>query len=220
MARDAPCTAGSNWICKAHSRFCPVCPCMPGTDCLRSQAAYAAWVRLSNGGTDRQSDPKSDVRGFAIEVSGVGGSGALGSGPGESQDFLPIDHPAFVFSGADEFVGLVRHLVKGSAAVLGYPVSRYGFFGAMGLIKRFAKTFNAPFSGFATEAFHSAALTVPPQDPQAEEGRALAALIEAAAFDPWSALTAHRSLGEVARARWCITRARPEGVSRVLADQD
>lgn len=179
MARDAPCTAGSNWVCKAHSRFCPVCPCMPGTDCLRSQAAYAAWVRLSNGGTDRQSDPKSDVRGFAIEVSGVGGSGALGSGPGESQDFLPIDHPAFVFSGADEFVGLVRHLVKGSAA-----------------------------------------LTVPPQDPQAEEGRALAALIEAAAFDPWSALTAHRSLGEVARARWCITRARPEGVSRVLADQD
>lgn len=243
-----------------------------------SAGRFEAWVRLSNGGTDRQADRKPDVRGFAIKVRGVSGPGALGSGPTESQDFLLINHSAFAFAGADEFVGLVKHMVKGPGALLGYLVSRYGFFGAMGLIKRFAKTFNAPFSGFATEAFHSAApiacgpyaarvrllpasdrvkpgasvawaadfldrfeegplvfklqlqffvdeartpiedasvdwpeavapyvtvgvLTLAPQDPQAKEGRVLAATIEAAAFDPWSALMAHRPLGEVMRAR-------------------
>jgi hypothetical protein len=241
-------------------------------------ANYEAWVRLSNGGTDRQSDRKPDVRGFAIKLRGVDGPGALGSGPTESQDFLLINHSAFAFAGADEFVGLVKHMVKGPGALLGYLVSRYGFFGAMRLVKRFAKTFNAPFTGFATEPFHSAApiacgpyaarvrllpasaevrsgastdwagdflgrfaggplifklqlqffvdeartpienasvdwaedvapyvtvgvLTLPPQDPHSAAGLALAAAIEAAAFDPWAALMAHRPLGEVMRAR-------------------
>ena len=239
---------------------------------------YEAWIRLSNGGTDRQADRKPDVRGFAIKVRGVSGPGALGSGPAESQDFLLINHPAFAFSGADEFVGLVKNLTKGPGALLGYLVSRYGFFGAMGMMKRFAKTFSRPFSGFATEPFYSAApiacgpyaarvrllaasdevkpgadadwardfrshlaqgplrielqlqffvdetrtpiedasvdwpedvapyvtvgvLTIPQQDPQTEAGRELAAAIESAAFDPWSALMDHRPLGEVMRAR-------------------
>ncbi|MCK9382823.1 MAG: catalase [Sulfuritalea sp.] len=118
---------------------------------------YQAWVRLSNGGTDRQADRKPDVRGFAIKVRGVSGPGALGSGPAESQDFLLINHPAFAFAGADEFVGLVKSLSKGPGALLGYLVSRYGFLGALGMTKRFAKTFNKPFTGFATESFYSAA---------------------------------------------------------------
>jgi hypothetical protein len=239
---------------------------------------YEAWVRLSNGGTDRQADKKPDVRGFAIKVRGVSGPGALGSGSAESQDFLLINHPAFAFAGADEFVGLVKNLTKGPGALLGYLVSRYGFFGALGMMKRFAQTFNRPFTGFATERFYSAApiacgpyasrvrllpasdeirpgaaadwagdfrshlargplrfelqlqffvdeartpiedasvdwpedvapyvtvavLTIPQQDPQTEAGRELAAVIEAAAFDPWSALMDHRPLGEVMRAR-------------------
>jgi hypothetical protein len=41
--------------------------------------------------------------------------------------------------------------------LLGYLVSRYGFLGAMGMMKRFAKIFNAPFTGFATQLFYSAA---------------------------------------------------------------
>lgn len=241
-------------------------------------ATYAAWVRLSNGGTDRQADRKPDVRGFAIKVKGVNGPGALGSGPTTSQDFLLINHPAFAFAGADEFVGLVKSMVKGPGALLGYLVSRYGFLGAMGMVKRFAKTFNAPFTGFATQPFYSAApiacgpyavrlrllpardavtpgaaadwagdfrghlargplqfklqlqfftdeartpiedasidwpedvapyvtvgvLTLPPQETGDAAGQALAASIESAAFDPWSALMAHRPLGEVMRAR-------------------
>ncbi len=44
-------------------------------------------------------------------------------------------------------------------------------------------------------------LTIPAQDPQSEEGKALTETIEAASFDPWAALMAHRPLGEVMRAR-------------------
>jgi hypothetical protein len=239
---------------------------------------YEAWVRLSNGSTDVQSDRKPDIRGFAIKVRGVNGPGALGSGATESQDFLLINHASFAFAGADEFIGLVKSLTKGPLTLLGYLISRYGFLGALDKLKRLAKTSNAPFSGFATETFFSAApiacgpyaarvrllaasddvkpgasadwaadfrsrlaraplrfelqlqffvdeaqtpiedasvdwpenvapyvtvgvLTLPVQDPQTAAGRALAAKIEAAAFDPWSALMAHRPLGEVMRAR-------------------
>ncbi|KAF0166103.1 MAG: hypothetical protein FD157_722 [Rhodocyclaceae bacterium] len=239
---------------------------------------YETWIRLSNGGTDREADRKPDVRGFAIKVRGVSGPGALGSGPAASQDFLLINHPAFAFAGADEFVGLVKSLTRGPGALLGYLVSRYGFLGALKMMKRFAQTFNRPFTGFATERFYSAApiacgpyasrvrllpasdevrpgaaadwagdfrshlargplrfelqlqffvdeartpiedasvdwpedvapyvtvavLTLPAQDPQTAAGEELAAVIEAAAFDPWSALMDHRPLGEVMRAR-------------------
>ena len=44
-------------------------------------------------------------------------------------------------------------------------------------------------------------LTIAAQDPASEAGRALAATIEHAVFDPWQALAAHRPLGEVMRAR-------------------
>jgi len=120
-------------------------------------AEYDALVRLSNGGTDRQDDRKPDVRGFAIKVRGLSGTGALGSGPTNCQDFLLINHSAFAFAGADEFVGLVRNTVKGPRAVLRYLVGRYGLLGAMGKIRRFSRTFGKPFSGFASEPFHSAA---------------------------------------------------------------
>lgn len=243
--------------------------------------SYPAWVRLSNGGTDVQADRKPDIRGFAIKIRGVNGPAALGVGATDSQDFLLINHPAFAFAGADEFVGLVKNLSKGPGALLGYLVSRYGFLGALGMMKRFAQTFNKPFSGFATAPFYSAApiacgpyaarvrllpagsearpgaeadwagdflarlargplqfrlqlqffvdeartpiedasvdwsedvapyvtvgvLTLPPQEVQMTEGAALAAAIEAAAFDPWTALMEHRPLGEVMRARKAV----------------
>ena len=118
---------------------------------------FDAWVRLSNGGPDRQADHKPDVRGFAIKLKDVSGPGALGSGPTTAQDFLLINHPAFAFAGADEFVGLAKHLVNGPGALLGYLVKRYGVFGAMKMMKRLGDTFKRPFTGFATENFYSAA---------------------------------------------------------------
>jgi len=46
-----------------------------------------------------------------------------------------------------------------------------------------------------------ATLVLPKQDPTSTEGRALSDEIEASTFDPWSALTAHRPLGAIQRAR-------------------
>ena len=46
-----------------------------------------------------------------------------------------------------------------------------------------------------------ARLTLPRQDADSAAGQALAAQIEAAVFDPWSALAEHRPLGDVMRAR-------------------
>ncbi|MBI2751514.1 MAG: catalase [Burkholderiales bacterium] len=46
-----------------------------------------------------------------------------------------------------------------------------------------------------------ARLTLPRQDIASEQGRALCEQVEAAVFDPWQALAAHRPLGDVQRAR-------------------
>ena len=46
-----------------------------------------------------------------------------------------------------------------------------------------------------------ARLTLPQQDTASKAGQALTTQIEAAVFDPWQALAAHRPLGEVMRAR-------------------
>jgi hypothetical protein len=46
-----------------------------------------------------------------------------------------------------------------------------------------------------------ARLTLPLQDSASRKGQALAAQVEAAVFDPWQALAAHRPLGDVQRAR-------------------
>ncbi|MGZ3476028.1 MAG: catalase [Polyangiales bacterium] len=46
-----------------------------------------------------------------------------------------------------------------------------------------------------------ARLTIPQQDLASEEARAFAEKVERAAFDPWSALAAHRPLGAIMRAR-------------------
>ena len=44
-------------------------------------------------------------------------------------------------------------------------------------------------------------LLIEPQDTASEAGRAFEAQVEAAVFDPWQAVAAHRPLGEVMRAR-------------------
>lgn len=234
-------------------------------------ATYETWVRLSNGGTDRAPDSRPDIRGFAIKVRGVSGPSALGNGSTDAQDFLLINHPAFSLPTADEFVGLVMAAARGPASLFAYFVKRYGFFAAFRKLAEVKRTFDRPFSGFATEPFFSAApiacgpfaakvrlvpdarpagrpsndlradfattlssnelgydlelqffqdeertpienasiewstapfvkvarLTLPAQTPDT----AFEAEIEAAKFDPWVALEAHRPLGEIMRAR-------------------
>jgi hypothetical protein len=117
--------------------------------------AHEAWVRLSNGGTDRAPDAVPDIRGFAIKVRGVRGPGALGNTT-EAQDFLLINQEKFAFPKSEEFVGLVMAAGKGKGALLGYLFRRYGLFGALKLMKQFAASMGKKFSGFATERMYSA----------------------------------------------------------------
>ncbi len=119
-------------------------------------ATYKAWIRLSNGGPERVSDRRPDVRGFSFKVLGVHGQGALGQ-PTESQDFALINQPVFAFPKSDEFVQLVLALSAGGGAALKYLVKRYGFLGALKMVRKMAKTFGKPFQGFAVETFYSAA---------------------------------------------------------------
>ena len=118
--------------------------------------SYDAWVRLSNGGTDRARDATPDIRGFAIKVRGVRGPGALGNTT-EAQDFLLINQEKFAFPKSDEFVDLVMAASRGNGALLKYLVGRYGFVGALKFMAKFAATMGKKFSGFATERVYSAA---------------------------------------------------------------
>ncbi|PJZ64286.1 catalase [Leptospira wolffii] len=115
------------------------------------------WIRLSSGSMKLQSDSIGDIRGFALKVGGVKGPSALQNGNTSYQDFLLINLEAFSSPKSDEFVGLVSAASKGGASLLGYLIRTYGFLGAFARLKKASASFNKPFSGFATEAFHSAA---------------------------------------------------------------
>ena len=119
-------------------------------------ASYPAWLRLSNGGADRLADARPDIRGFSFKVFGPPGPASLG-GTATTQDFLLINHAAFSFASAEEFVSLALAAITGPGKLLRYLAGRYGLFGALRQIKQFAGTMGKPFSGFATEVFYSAA---------------------------------------------------------------
>jgi hypothetical protein len=121
-----------------------------------SPGTHPAWVRLSNGSADRAPDRRPDVRGFAVKVLGLSGPGALG-GETSAQDFLLINHAAFAFPRSDQFVELVLAAGKGGGALLAHLVRRYGLIGGARFLARFGRSMGRPFTGFATERFHSAA---------------------------------------------------------------
>ena len=242
-------------------------------------------VRLSNGGMDKASDHKPDIRGFSFSVFGVHGDSALGIGPAKSQDFTLINQEKFAFPKSDEFVDFVVAASRGGGALIKFMVSRYGVIGALKQIAKTVKTFGKPFGGFAAHTVYSAApiacgpfavrvrlvpaasngapvakapdswdaefsgrlkqqalhwdlqlqpfvneattpiedasvdwpteyttvarLTLPKQDTAADT--ALAKQVEAAVFDPWQALAAHRPLGDVMRARKVVYFASQKG---------
>jgi catalase len=117
---------------------------------------YTTQIRLSNGGMDRKADTVPDIRGFAIKVLGVNGEGALG-GKTNSQDFLLINHSTFSLPDFESFIKLVLALGNGIGSLFSYLISTYGFIGAIKKMGDTVKTMGKPFSGFATESFHSAA---------------------------------------------------------------
>ncbi len=118
---------------------------------------YSAWIRFSNGGPDRLADKKPDVRGFAIKILDVHGPSALGGGNTTSQDFLLINHEVFSSATSEPFVELLAAAERGFFPLLGYLITKYGFFGAFGQMRRLMAIADKPFSGFATERFFTAA---------------------------------------------------------------
>ena len=119
-------------------------------------ASYPAWVRLSNGGADKLADARPDIRGFSFKVFGPPGTAALG-GTATTQDFLLINHSTFSFATADDFVQLALAAIAGPASLLRYFIRRYGVLGAFRQAAKLTANVGKPFSGFATEAFFSAA---------------------------------------------------------------
>ena len=97
-------------------------------------AQYDVRVRLSNGGMDKTSDRKPDIRGFSFSVLGVKGDSALGNGPAKSQDFTLINQEAFAFSGSGEFFDFFADASHGNGAVVYYLLKSYGLLGAPRLL--------------------------------------------------------------------------------------
>jgi hypothetical protein len=120
-------------------------------------AQYPVLVRLSNGGMDKTSDHKPDIRGFAFSVLGVQGNSALGNGPAKSQDFALINQEKFAFPKSDEFVDFVVAAGQGGGALLKFLISRYGFLGSLKRLAETVKTFGRHFGGFAANPMYSAA---------------------------------------------------------------
>ena len=118
---------------------------------------FPVWVRLSNGGMDKASDRKPDVRGFALRVLKVHGESALDNGPAKSQDFALINQEAFAFPKSDEFVEFVIAAAAGGGGLLKHLLRRYGLLGGPMKLVSLLKSFAKPFGGFAATSFFSAA---------------------------------------------------------------
>ncbi|TWD79901.1 hypothetical protein FB561_0967 [Kribbella amoyensis] len=114
---------------------------------------YDAWVRLSSGGFHRAPDHVPDIRGFAIKVLGVSGAAALG-GEALTQDFALINHDRFSSATSTEFAEVVAAGSQPRGRML------WTLLRTPALItpaRTLTAALRAPFSGFATQDFFSAA---------------------------------------------------------------
>ena len=117
---------------------------------------YDVLVRLSNGSVTPQPDAVPDIRGFALSVRGLEGTGALG-GPTDRQDFLLINRPAFGFEDSRDFADIVQVAPRGQKALLEHLIGTLGVIRGPLEMARQAADLARPFSGFATSRFHSCA---------------------------------------------------------------
>lgn len=123
---------------------------------FRAPASFPCRIRLSNGAVRAQSDRTSDIRGFAVSVEVPDAPGALG-GLTAHQDFLLINRAAFGFPTSAEFVAVVHALSRGPLALIGHFVGTYGLFAGLGRLRALQASASAPFAGFASSPFFSAA---------------------------------------------------------------
>lgn len=118
---------------------------------------YAVQVRLSNGGMDKASDRRPDIRGFSFAVLGVKGDSALGNGPATRQCFALINHPTFAFANSAQFVGFALAAARGFRPLLMFMGKTFGWLALGWRMGQLIRTMNKPFASFATETFFSAA---------------------------------------------------------------
>jgi hypothetical protein len=114
---------------------------------------YDVWVRLSNGGFNRAADDVPDIRGFSLKVLGMSGPAALG-GEAVSQDFVLINHERFGSATSEEFSTIVTTTGQTKGRLLGALIKKPAL---IPQLKAVATALKAPFSGFATQNFFSAA---------------------------------------------------------------
>ena len=86
---------------------------------------------------------------------GVQGDSALGNGPAVSQDFTLINQEAFALPKSGEFIDFVQAAARGNGELVKHLFRRYGLLGGPRQLAKMIRTAGRPFSGFATETFHS-----------------------------------------------------------------
>lgn len=90
-------------------------------------AVYPAWIRFSNGAGKIQNDSVGDARGLAIKLMNVPGDKILTEEKNAStQDFLLINHPAFIVRDAEEYVEFFQRLKEGGSPFrFFFPILRW-----------------------------------------------------------------------------------------------
>ena len=74
--------------------------------------AYDAWIRFSNGNSERRSQRSPDARGMAIKLMGVKGP-KLVDDEKETQDFILISHPAFFVDDLERYHATLERFLRG-----------------------------------------------------------------------------------------------------------
>lgn len=125
---------------------------------FRPGARWKAYVRLSNGTWDRNSDKAPDVRGVAIKLLGVPGVKVLtGSEDPRTQDFLLIAQSSIAAKTSDEFVALAKVASTGSQATVPLRLAfALGPLRAFAIVSAFVKTSRVPFAGFPGGTYYTA----------------------------------------------------------------
>jgi len=97
---------------------------------------WPAYLRFSNGSSQRAPDSKPDVRGVALKLVGVPGTKLIpGLESALTQDFLFIQTPAISTGTPDDFMALVRAAKDGPLWLLPRLIGSLGLFEALRVVQ-------------------------------------------------------------------------------------
>ena len=111
--------------------------------------SFKAWVRLSPGQSEIQSDRESHARGFAIKLLGVPGE-KLDSGEKTTQDFILLHSPIFFTGDNNDYVRLIPNM-DNLLGILDFRAHTYKLFSMMAYVAKILSWTDNPF----THSFYS-----------------------------------------------------------------